>query len=532
MFIALFATALAAPVRAMEDAPAGGEVPPSPAGAKYQRDGTSFYGKGDVARAHPSAVILAPGGFTQSGDAYFFKPKTKAPKSLYIETVTDWVEPITPPDMPASLGVPPDAMQVREPQGDVEVALPSAPANFVPVTPNMTLPNGAVLKTGADGTAAVLFGGVDSARLMPNSAAAVQQTVAPQSRSAEVDLTTGGVFSKVGTQVGVKGEFEVHTPGGNAVAQGGDFVTIVANGRTDVWTANGSVQLNAPDGKKGPVSVANGVGPLKVMRLPAIADPHASFLADTETLSQILNFIPLANQKIKALRAKKDSGAALTANEEAYLARLKQVPCVMKLALVTPAAAPKPLVETKPAPKPKPLVSTPTLAPLPAPEPEPAPAPTPTPAPLVIANPPPAPAVASTAAAPSAPVAPGAAKSLKFVIRADGKINFQKVTLTPEEFKSKINAIVQSTPDQAIVIKAGKSVPYEKFETVMNICHAAQVKNLSVAGTPPTPAESETENLPGPGLLMHPVMAPMTGADSTPPPPSTPTTNAPAPAAP
>ena len=71
----------------------------------------------------------------------------------------------------------------------------------------MALPNGAVVKTGADGTAAVLFGGVDSARLMPNSSAAVQQTVTAQSRSVEVDLTAGGVFSKVGTQVGVAGTY-------------------------------------------------------------------------------------------------------------------------------------------------------------------------------------------------------------------------------------------------------------------------------------------------------------------------------------
>ena len=61
-------------------------------------------------------------------------------------------------------------------------ALPSAPGNFVPATENMSLANGAVLRTGKDGTAAVLFGGVDSARLMPNSDGTVQQTVTSGTR--------------------------------------------------------------------------------------------------------------------------------------------------------------------------------------------------------------------------------------------------------------------------------------------------------------------------------------------------------------
>ncbi len=135
--------------------------------AEYKRADANCYGKGDVARAHPGAVILPQGGYVKTGDSYFFTPKIRAPKELYVETLADWIEPITPPDMPASLGVAPDAMQIREPQGDVQVALPSAPASFAAVTDGMTVPNGAVLKTGADGTAAVLFGGVDSARLIP-----------------------------------------------------------------------------------------------------------------------------------------------------------------------------------------------------------------------------------------------------------------------------------------------------------------------------------------------------------------------------
>jgi len=310
--------------------------------------------------------------------------------------------------MPASLGVPPDEMQIREPQGDVQAALPSAPANFVPVTDGMTLPNGAVVKTGADGTAAVLFGGVDSARLMPNSEAAVQQTVTAQSRSAEVDLTSGGVFSKVGTQIGVKGDYSVHTPCAAAVAQGGDFVTLATHNRTDVWVAQGTVQLVPVPGsvsKNDLVATSDGISALKLIRFPQISDPHLAMMADEETLTAILNFIPLANQKIKALRDKMANGVTLTANEQNYLNRIKSVPCLIKLAFVKPpASAPAPAV-----------VATP-IAPV-AP-------PTPPVEPVVT----PAPAAVSTTTAASVPPSPAKPKPIRAVVRVDGKINFQGAT--------------------------------------------------------------------------------------------------------
>jgi len=496
---ALIATGMTGGAWAMEDLPHNG----APGTAEYKRADTNFYGKGDVTRAHPSAVILGESALTRTGDSYFFKPQKKAPKDIYVETLNDWIEPITPPGA-TSLGIAPDAMQVREPQGDVQVALPSAPANFTPVTDGMTLPNGAVLKTGANGTAAVLFGGVDSARLIPNSEAAVQQTVTAQTRSAEVDLTTGGVFSKVGTQVGVKGEYEVHTPFGNAVAHGTDFVTVVMPARTDVWVAQGTVQLNQPDGKTGPTVTSDGVGPLKIMRLPAISDPHQSFLADTETLSMLLNFIPLADQKIKGLRDKMAGGATLTANEQAYLARLKKVPALIKLSLVEPPA---------PAPPPAPIVTAPAPAPVP---------------------PPPAPASVSAAPVAMVPTTPATAgtKPLTVRVRIDGKVNFEKATFTVDQLKPRLQAIAKVTPDQAFVIRAGSKVAHSQIDPVVGAFHAAGLQNVTVVATaasaPAEPAvlEHPAENLPTPGLLMHPSMEPMT---STPPPP---TTNAPASASP
>jgi hypothetical protein len=333
----------------------GAEGPLAPSKTvDYLRADTNFYARGDVLRSDPTAVILPPTAFAQNGDTYTFTPKKKAPKILYLEISSDWVEPITPPDMPASLSIAPNAMQIREPQGDVQVAMPDAPSTFSPVTDGMSLPNGAVVKTGANATAAILFGGVDSARLMPDSEAAVQQTVTATSRSTEVDLTAGGVFAKVGTQLEVTSLFQVHTPFGNALAQAGDFAAIATNGHTDIWTAQGTVELLQPDGKKYGVATADGTGPLKLIRFPAIMNPAQSMQADAESLTAILNFIPVANQKLTTLHAREAKGTLLSANEEAYIHRIKQVTALIKLALVEPPAPPPAPAPGPPPPPPPP----------------------------------------------------------------------------------------------------------------------------------------------------------------------------------
>jgi biopolymer transport protein ExbD len=622
ILISLLAASMTGGLWATEDSGATNSA------AEYKRTDIHFYPQSDVVKVHPTAIIIPVGGYSVQGDSYFFTPKKKAPKNMYVEVLNDWIEPITPPDMPASLGVPPDEMQIREPQGDVQVALPSAPANFVPVTDGMTLPNGAVVKAGADGTAAVLFGGVDSARLMPNSEAAVQQTVTAQSRSVEVDLTAGGVFSKVGTQVGVQGDYEVHTQWGNASTQGGDFVTInyVAKApHTDVWVAQGKVDLVQPDGTKvGQVS-SDGTGPLHVLR--TVSDPSASLPLGVKELTDIFNFIPMANQKIKALRDKMASGATLTANEQNYLNRIKSVPCLIKLALVeppapviaplatTPTLAPAPPVQSPPIPGPivpvqinlradgmvdvngapmalddlksrladiakanptQPLLITgrenvthdqlkkviaichaaklkvkvAKAAPAaPAPVPQftavnPAPASAAAPA-TPVANPPaPVPATTSpptpASALPASPSpAPAKPKPIRAVVRVDGKINFQGATYELPGFKLKLEALMKATPDQAIVIRAGKTVSYEDFQAALEICHSIPVKNLTVAGSPPTPqsvfapvTEPAVTNLPTPGLLMHPSMEPMSSNAPPEAPSAPPATNAPNPGGP
>jgi biopolymer transport protein ExbD len=509
--------------------------------AEYKRSDMNFYWRSDVLKVDPDAVIITQGNYTQKGDSYFVTIHKKAPQKLYIQVVNDWIEPITPPDMPASLGVAPDAMQIREPQGDVQVAFPSAPATFLPATEGMTVPNGTVVKTGANGTAAVLFGGVDSARLIPNSAAAVQQTVTATSRSTEVDLTAGAVFSKVGQRIGEKEDYQVHTPFGVAAARGTDFVSIAMPTRTDVWIAQGTVELDAPDGKLVGTVKSLGTGSLKIIRYPLMPDMHQAMMASAETMTTAMNFIPMVNLKIKALRDKIAQGVKLTARELDYLGRIKKVPCLIELELVPPPPVEKPVL------LPVPAVPATTAAPAPT-----APASS---APLeitvlgdgnanfagatlnftelkqqlikilktnpnqaavvnatkdvpdrlvnnvttVIAGSPAKPAAAP--AAPSQPVTPPAPPlppvmelPLNLHLRPDGKIDFQDATLTLDELKPKLEEIAVLTPNQAILIKGRENVSRTQLKKVLAICQEANLAKVTVAKAPQTASVANIES--------------------------------------
>lgn len=343
--------------------------------AEYKRTDANFYFRTSVLKAEPDAVILSASQLRQKDDSYFFTPHHKAPKKVYVEQVHDWLEPITPPSMPASLGIAPDAMQIREPQGDVQVALPSSPTSFVPATDSMAIPNGSVVKTGDGGTAAVLFGGVNSVRLTPQSEAAVQQTVTPQLRTTEIDLKSGAAFSKVGLRPGEKQDYRVKSPFGVAAARGTDFVTVVMPDRTDVWIAQGTVQLDQPNGQMVGTVKSDGKGALKIVRFPVIDDAHKAMAASAETMTMAMNFIPLANVKTKALHDQMAQGTKLSPQEKTYVGLIKKVPVLIELALVEPPAPP-PAPTPAPAPTPPPTPAAPDQS-APAQSPPPATMPSP-----------------------------------------------------------------------------------------------------------------------------------------------------------
>jgi biopolymer transport protein ExbD len=435
--------------------------------AEYKRSDTNYYWKGDVLKAEPTAVILPMSELTKKGDSYFYTPKGKAPQDVYVQVENDWVEPLTPPTMPASLGIAPDAMQIREPQGDVTVALPSAPANFVPATDNMPIPNGSVVKTGGNGTAAVLMGGVDSVRLVPNSSAAVQQTVTATSRSTEIDLTAGAVFSKVGKRIGETQDFQVHTPFGVAAAKGTDFVTVALPARVDVWIAQGTVQLDQLDGKPVGTVTSEGTGALKIIRAPAMPDAQQSMMASSQTMTMALNFIPSVNVYVKALDDKMAQGVKLTPTERDYLNRIKKVPCLIKLALVAPPPAPA----VVPVAVPVPVVAAP--APMPAAAPAPA------------------------TAASKLPV--------QIKLSDDGTVDLNGVPITADaQLSGSLAGLPQS---QQVYIVASDKIPQAQIQRVTKLCHDAKLTNVKRVKTAPPQTAAPTASTPAPAVV--PVVAPV-----------------------
>jgi hypothetical protein len=224
------------------------------------------------------------------------------------------------------------------------------------VTDGMVLPNGSVLKTGGSGMAAVLFGGVDSVRLAPNSQAAVQLMVTPGLRDAEVDLNSGIAYSKVGLRIGEKEDYQVHTSFGVASAHGTDFATVALPDRIDVWVAQGTVQLISPEGEgaRNQTVKADGKGPLKSMRYPLAKDAPTAVAENSETLTTVLSFVPMANQKLKVLSDSVKGGAKLTPTEMDYIGRIRKIPSLLKFTLVPP-------------PTPAPVVAAPAPAPVSAP---------------------------------------------------------------------------------------------------------------------------------------------------------------------
>jgi len=258
-----------------------------------------------------------------------------------------------------------------------------------------------------------------------------------------------------------------------------------------MWVAQGTVNFVKTDGTKaGPVT-SDGTGPLHVFR--TFSDPAGSLGLDGDELTEIMNFIPMANQKTKSLRDKMARGVALTTAEQDYLHRIKEVPSVIKLALVEPPPAPK--MGPAPVIKPAPVATT-----LPAK----------TPAPTHKAGPD------------------------SIVVHSNGIIKFEGAMMGLAEFQTKLKAAVLAKPDQAFVIKAGKKVAYDKIQQVLDSCRDANVAHVTAPPPPPAPAAAasgtQTLNLPAPNLLLHPSTNSLS-TDAPPVPPSSPSavpvTNAP-----
>ena len=471
----------------------GTEIQASTPQAEYKLADQNFYLRASVVKAVPSAVILRAGEYRQEGDSYFITAHHKAPQDVYIEVVKDWLEPITPPSMPDSLGLAPDVMQIREPQGDVQVAPPTNTGAFVPATEGMPISNGEVVRTGKDGTAAVLFGGINSARLAPNSEALVQQTVMPDLRTTRIDLKSGIVFSKVGLRHGEKQDFEVHMPLGTAFAKGTDFVCAVMPDRTDVLVAQGTVRFDQANGPTLATIQSTGKGPLKIIHVPPIKEPALAMAATTQTVTAIMSFIPTVNLKLKTLHDQMTQGVKMTAQQTTYLSMMKKFPCLIHLSLVAPpapvpaaaATPPPPVATAAPTPPPVPMKADATAAVQPVSTAEPA-------------STMPAPQTSSPTLEPKAvaatPHKKHKASPVIIDVAADGSIHFEGEQLSSGHLEKKLAEMASESPHRSVVVRGSQVWQADRIKTVVAMCHEANLQNIIVS--PASGSSSSMSGLP------------------------------------
>ncbi|MEM1057992.1 MAG: FecR family protein [Verrucomicrobiota bacterium] len=285
----------------------------------------------DVLEADPDAAILRPDQYLRRGDTFLVPGGIKgSPKEAWVQLLTDWVEPLTTvagtlPEVAA------DEMLLAETFGYVSIEKPGVKGKYgKPITANLgdVIPAGSQLASKEGASAAVLIGGQVSVRLGENTTAQLEHRVvgtgSSQVRTTRVNLEKGYVFCKIGRASG-ETLFSVRTEVGQVVAEGTDFVVYLQDERLVVGVAKGSVVLKDAAGKEVANATSNKLTSLRVVHLPRIENVMDRINADSRFLSQLLEFIPQINLKLKALRGKLQQGDQLTENEDRYLRQIPKI---------------------------------------------------------------------------------------------------------------------------------------------------------------------------------------------------------------
>ncbi len=231
---------------------------------------------------------------------------------------TYWSEPVTPPNAKDLPSIATDEIKLLEVKGNVTVTMPNTTAE-VPATSGMTIPSGATVKTGNDGSAAAYLGGVNSARLMPQTEGSINQTVANNKRETLIDLKNGVVFANVGRKPGETQDFKVKTPSGVAAAKGTAFVVKAQGNQLFVATLVGQTSVSDSNGNFIGNSTPSGPG------TPGIVtnQPGSTKQGNDAILASILTVVNAFNDKVNALENKDPS--TLTDAEKTYLAQAPRI---------------------------------------------------------------------------------------------------------------------------------------------------------------------------------------------------------------
>jgi hypothetical protein len=225
--------------------------------------------------------------------------------------VAFWSEPVTPPNGPPP-PIRPNEMKLVEVHGPVTVKTPDG--NIVPGTNGMILPSGSTVQTASHASAAVFMGGVNSARLLPETEIAVQQNVNGSVRKTSIDLRQGTVFSRIGRRVGEKQDYQVRTPQGVAAARGTEMVDYLSpSGHHFIYVAKGTVDVYV-DGVLTKVLTGHPGDPptLDATVLPPSDDDLDLVLED------ILNDLAPYNEKLLGVIDRRHDGTATQADNDFY----------------------------------------------------------------------------------------------------------------------------------------------------------------------------------------------------------------------
>jgi len=222
-----------------------------------------------------------------------------------------WSEPITPPNgSPPQVGV--DEMKVVEVKGPVSIKL--ANGETQPAQDGMILPSGSTVMTSSNSSAAVFMGGVNSTRLMPDTAAKITQHLDGSVRHTSIDLDIGSIFSRVGRRVGETEDYQVRTPEGVAAARGTDFMDHRGKGNDGkmhhyVFVAKGLVECFV----QGQVFklVAGKIGDLGSTVMPPTDDAMLILVAVLEALQPF-------NDKLEGVLERMNDGTATTGDIAFY----------------------------------------------------------------------------------------------------------------------------------------------------------------------------------------------------------------------
>lgn len=276
----------------------------------------------DVRAVTPGAQIVRAGDHVRVGERYWVrKDAAREQAELYLEVLAEWIEPVAAPQKAGEI-------RLAVAAGTVEAAPPTAPGVFAPVAVGAVLLPGSTLRCGPDSQAAVTIGSRSAARFIAGSEGTVNLegdgVASPE--KIHINLKSGAVFNRIRSfQKNI--DYRVQTPQAIAAARGTDFVAVALPTVTDVWIAEGTVELSDLQGNSIGVVSAEEAGALKIIRFPQTPDPVQNAEANAATMSVAMSLIPGLNTTTRGLRDKTN----LTAEEYAYTQDVHRVTYLVRV---------------------------------------------------------------------------------------------------------------------------------------------------------------------------------------------------------